>query len=128
MKWKYKIKLNNQNIFEKIERDRNVKLPNALTDLVIEANGATPEKKLIKIAGEERVLSAILSFNEDDADSYFQFCDCVNDNNMIPFAIDPFGNVFFVGCEDSIVYYWNHDERVIDKSGIRIDELEEELF
>ena len=42
------------------------------------------------------ILGGILSFNEEDEqegiDTVFSAMEAVNDNDLLPFAIDPFGN------------------------------------
>ena len=44
MNWKYKIELDNKGVFSEIEKDRGIKIPKELEELVVNANAATPEK------------------------------------------------------------------------------------
>ena len=66
IKWRFKIELKNENVFEKIENKRNIKIPEALKSLIKEANAATPDTHRFLLQGNEMILGGILSFNEED--------------------------------------------------------------
>ena len=67
IEWKYKIKVENTDVFSKIEKKRHISFPNELKELIIEANAATPAKYNFMVGNVEKVLGAILSFNQNEA-------------------------------------------------------------
>lgn len=129
MNWKYKIELDNKGVFSEIEKDRGIKIPKELEELVVNANAATPEKCRYMLGNDERVVGAILSFNkEDEADSVFLALNVVDDKNLLPFAIDPFGNFICLDIKDNTVVYWNHEINEVSSTGKNLSEFIESLY
>ena len=93
--WKYKIDVDDKNVFTEIENERKISFPAELKDLILNANAATPSSYNFMVGNNERVLGSILSFNrnERDTDSVFTAFAVINDSDLIPFGIDPFGNM-----------------------------------
>ena len=60
MNWKYKEPLKDKNVFKEIEDKYDIKIPDTLKKLVIDANGATPENYRIMVNNTERVFSVVL--------------------------------------------------------------------
>ena len=130
MEWKYKIDLKNTAVFHEIESDRGIIIPNDLKRLISECNGATPSAYKCMFGTDEHVIGAILSFNKDeqDTDSVFTALKVIENRQMMPFAIDPFGNYFCVDLSDEEVVFWNHESGTIESSGRKLDDFLEELY
>lgn len=93
--WKYVI-ATNRAMFEKFREMYGFEVPEDLQELVMEANAGTPSMYNIKDEnGRERVLGAILSFNEGDDDNIWDAMESEEGKKYIPFAVDPFGNYFY---------------------------------
>lgn len=111
MEWNYKIDLVDESIFMEIGKARGITFPNALKDLIKEANGATPAQYHFMIGATEHVLGAVLSFNKDEADTdtIFTALEVVEDKDLIPFAIDPFGNYICYSLKNGAIVFWDHE-------------------
>lgn len=109
--WKYKIDLANTSVFEEIEKERAVSFPEELKKFILETNAATPSEYNFMVGNNERVLGAILSFNreESDTDSVFTALAIIDDKNLIPFGIDPFGNYICYALTEKAVVFWDHE-------------------
>lgn len=59
----------------------------------------------------EKVFGAVLSFNknEEDTDSVFTALEVIDDKNIFPFAIDPFGNYICLNLEKQVVVFGDHE-------------------
>ena len=115
IEWKYKIEVVNTNVFSEIEKERQISFPKDLKRLIIEANAATPLKYNFMANNVEKALGAILSFNrnEIDTDSVFTALDSITDTNLLPFAIDPFGNYICYSLKDNVIVFYEHETDVI---------------
>lgn len=109
--WNYKIDLVDREVFEKIEKEREIKFPNELKELIIEGNAATPDKYHFMVGINERILGAILSYNENeiDTDSVYTALEVIKEPNLVPFGIDPFGNYICMNIENKMIVYWEHE-------------------
>ena len=130
MEWKYKIDLSDENVFGVIEKERGVVLSDEFKSLIKEANAATPDKYAVVVGNTERVVGAILSFNknEQDVDSVFTGLAVVKDNNLIPFAVDPFGNYFCLNADSDEVLYWEHESQETVSSGKKLNDFIDSLY
>jgi len=115
IEWKYKIEVVNTDIFNEIEKERNITFPKDLRELIIEANAATPDKYNFMAGSSEKVLGAILSFNknENDTDTIFTALNTITDTKIIPFGIDPFGNYICYSIGDNSVVFWDHENDAV---------------
>ena len=111
MKCKYQIPIERLSVFDGIEKQHNVKIPDSFKNLMIEANAATPEKCRFMLNGEERVLGNMLSFNKKtaDTDSAEDAFSAIQNKNLLPFAIDPFGNYICFSTENDTVVVREHE-------------------
>lgn len=109
--WKYKIDVADQKIFEELEQEQGIVIPEALKSLILEANAATPSKCHFVVEASEHILGAVLSFNrdEEDTDTIFTALTAVADKNLLPFAIDPFGNYICLDLKKGDVIFWDHE-------------------
>lgn len=129
-KWRYRIELTDENTFQKVANISGTDCPEELKELIRMANGASPENKLIMINGKERVLGAILSFNENekDADNVYSALIIIGVQKQIPFGIDPFGNYYCYSGVTKTVTYWEHEENLFIDTNMSIREFVNSLY
>ena len=109
MNWKYKEPLKDKNVFKEIEDKYDIKIPDTLNRLVIDANGATPEKYRVMVNNTERVFASVLSYNRGDSDNVYTSLDRFVKKGLLPFGTDPFGNIFCIELKSNKVVFWNHE-------------------
>lgn len=128
MKWQYVSQLKDNKVFSKIEKKYRIKFPKDFIDFVKKYNAGTPEKYHIIICKVERVVGAILSYNEfeEDVDSAFIALDILKGKNLLPFAIDPFGNYFCYKLGK--VVYWKHEENTVDYTTMNLQTFLDSLY
>lgn len=128
--WKYKIDVTDRHIFEELEKERNIVLPDDLKVFIMESNAATPSKYRFMVGTIERVLGAVLSFNkgEEDADTVFTALSVIEDKNILPFAIDPFGNYICYLLKENEVAFWDHETGKVSLTGSDLKEFLEKLY
>ena len=109
--WKYKIDIKDINIFGEISKERGVNFPDDLKQFIVEHNAATPTKYKFMIGSNERVLGAVLSFNkgEEDVDTVFSALNIIEDKNLLPVAIDSFGNYICYALDKAKIVFWEHE-------------------
>lgn len=125
--WKYKSELLNENVFEEITQNYGLIVPEELKTLIKEANGATPDKTKVVIGNKERVFGALLSFNEGDPDDVYTVLDSIEYKSFIPFGVDSFGNYYCYHVKKHEVYFWDHEENRMERSGYNLKEFLENL-
>jgi len=128
--WNYKIDIIDESVFDKLETILGRPVPSNLREFVIMANGSNPEHNLININGVERVFETVLSFNEaeEDAVTVFQMIDGQNDKSLIPFGLDPFGNVFCYSLDSNTVVFFEYEEDTFVDSEYSLSEFVSELY
>lgn len=128
--WKYKIDVSDTDVFEEIGKERNILFPTELKDFILKTNAATPSKYKFMVGNNERVLGAILSFNrnESDTDSVFTALSVIDDNSLIPFGIDPFGNYICYSLKNHMVVFWEHETDNIVSTDASLTEFVESLY
>ena len=116
--WKYKIAISDVCVFDEIEKERQIKFPEELKKFIMEYNAATPTKYKFMIGVTEKVLGAVLCFNrgEEDVDSVFSALCVVKDNNLLPFAIDSFGNYICYELSKREIVFLEHETEVVVSS------------
>ena len=110
--WNFKIELQDDKAFEKLAQFYGADIPEELKDFIVEANASNPDKNLIDINGVERVFETVLSFNEgeEEATSVFDLIGDKASESIIPFGIDPFGNLFYYSLTTNKIFFYNHEE------------------
>ena len=128
--WKYKIEIRNEKIFDEIGETRGICFPEELKQFILANNAATPTKYKFMLGVTEKVLGAVLSYNkgEEDVDTVFSALNLIEDTNLIPFAIDPFGNYICYAVEQSEVVFWEHEKNVVISTGKTLQNFIEELY
>ena len=109
MNWKYKIPLKDKNVFKEIEDKYDIKIPDTLKRLILDANGSTPEKYRVMVNNTERVFATVLSYNRGDSDNVYTSLDRFVKKGLVPFGEDPFGNIFCIELKSNKVVFWNHE-------------------
>lgn len=130
MNWKYKIDVANQNVFSDIEKKYGIVISEELRALILVANAATPSKYNFMLGTTERVLGAILSFNEGetDTDTVYTALSTMEDKSLVPFAIDPFGNYICYSNKDNKVVFWDHETSGVSSTEKGLDEFLDSLY
>lgn len=123
--WKYKIDLTNEQVFTEIEKDRGIVIPSNIRDFICKTNAATPSKYNFLIGSTEKVLGAILSFNRDekDTDTVFTALSVVENRDLLPFAIDPFGNYICYDVKKGVVVFWDHETDEVSSTAQDFDDF-----
>ena len=103
--WKFVIPLENKEEIEKLEKKYNIVLPNDLKECIKNNNAGYPDKKTFdtKIS-KERVFKDLLSYNKDDDENIYQFEELFY-TNLIPFGLDPFGNILCLNDDKKVILY-----------------------
>lgn len=87
-----------------IERENQIILPVEYKDTVMRFNKGVPSKKLIRCDGIERVFARLITIAPDVHPNVIDAVKWVEESNrVIPFGLDPFGNLFafkYGGSED----------------------------
>ena len=119
-KWSFKIELTDKKVFDKYEKQFGIIIPQDMRQFIIENNAANPSLNLVMLDGIERVLDSVLSFNEkeDDAVTFAQIFRTLKNANNIPFAMDPFGNVFCYNTIDNVVVFYNHEVNRFERTNM----------
>ncbi len=128
--WKYKIDVADPNVFQELEKERNISFPEELKDFILKANAATPSSYRFMVGSNERVFGAVLSFNrnETDADSVFTACSVIKDDSLIPFGIDSFGNYICYSWKENTVVFWDHETGKVDSTGKNLADFLASLY
>ena len=128
--WKYKIDVLSLGVFEEIEENYGINFPNELREFFIKHNATTPEKYHFMVGTTERVFGAVLSVNkgEVDTDSIYVALDSITDKNIIPFAIDPFGNYICYDSSNGKTMYWDHETNITKSTGLSLPEFIDSLY
>jgi len=78
-----------------IENDRHIIFPVEYKETAMHYNKGVPSKKCIRCNGRERVFTRLIAINSD---LHPNVCDAIKwideEPSVIPFGLDPFGNVF----------------------------------
>lgn len=130
MEWKYKIDIADEKVFDEYEAEFGIKFSSEIKEFVLKHNAASPSDDCIMVNGVERVFESVLSFNknEDDATTFIDIFEPIRDLNVIPFALDPFGNVFCCLMDTGVIVFYNHEEKTLDTTNITISTLESNLY
>ena len=104
--------------------------PEELKKFIIDNNAASPAKDCIELNGIERVYAETLSFNEEEkySTNFFSVAKTLDDNNVIPFASDPFGNYFCYLLNSGTVSFYNHEEDKYEKSQMKFKDFIDALY
>ena len=127
--WRFKIDLIDQDIFREISIQYGMEFPVDLKEFIIHNNAASPVKNGIDIRGTEKVYSETLSFNkiESDATTFSEINNTFSNRSYIPFAIDPFGNIFCYSLKTGFISFYDHEEDTIMDTNMNLKVFLESL-
>ena len=54
--------------------------------------------------------------------------EAIKDKNLLPFAIDPFGNYICYQLDRKQIVYWDHESDEVTSTGKGLDEFAESLY
>lgn len=120
MQWRHVSPLKNSSSISMVEKTYGYTLPSDFKSCVMQNNGGTPSKYILKRPENEYVFSGLMSFNKDDTDNVYNAIKLFAKNGTLkvfPFGMDPFGNYY---CFDrgKVVHYDHETDRskVVAKS------------
>ena len=118
--WKYDEPLTDENLITEFETKSGFTFPPSYRSLVIEHNGARPDKKIFNTDSDEgHVFGNLLSFNKADTKNLNIWETNKNmptdiDSKYIAFATDAFGNWICFNAEDGSIVFIDHDNSSIE--------------
>lgn len=113
LEWKYVSPLKEGTEVEVLELKYRFMLPDDLKECLAENNAGVPSLSTFDFGeNKEMVFGGLLSFNEGDADSFYDYVGLFEKQDgkslrMFPFALDPAGNFFCI--EDGMIVLYNHE-------------------
>lgn len=116
VEWKYVSPIQNDADIDALEIKYHYALPSDLKECIVKNNAGMPNPAKFDTAkSKNMVFGGLLSFNEGDADSVYDYVDLflLQDGRslkMFPFGLDPFGN-FYCIKEKKVVFYDQEEER-----------------
>lgn len=114
--WKYTEKEFDRNEINNFQKHHNIKFPQEYLAMLDVANGASPEKNILKKDSQEFVVSYFFSWSKGSDINFIEnnsFFHEIHSQEVIPFANDPFGNFFcfFYGNNDTpSIVFWEHEQ------------------
>lgn len=122
MKWDFIDELIDPHSIERFEKLVGYTFPEDFKQTVRLYNGGYPEPNAFDMKGEkEKVFSCLVSFNENDDYSLWDYVDADSASNhewliegldwrYVPFADDPFGNMLCFDRTNDHIVFWDHEE------------------
>lgn len=118
VEWRYREPLGHDQDIRAIEEYARVRLPADYRAFVRDHNGATPKPRVLTLpTGRNVLLNRLLRVEADAVDSIKGRMDALRDGhrvvNLLPFADDPFGNLFcfeYARREFEGVVFWDHEK------------------
>lgn len=128
--WKYKIDLKDPQAFAKVETMRGIRIPTELRQFIENHNAATPSNYHFMVGSTERVFGAVLSYDEEEkeADRVYLALEAIKDKNLIPFAIDPFGNYICYALDKNEIVFWDHETDKEVSTGKNLEKFIKSLY
>lgn len=132
--WKYDEPLTDENLITEFETKSGFTFPPSYRSLVIEHNGARPDKKIFNTDSDEgHVFGNLLSFNTSDTKNLNIWETNKNmptdiDSKYIAFATDAFGNWICFNAEDGSIVFIDHDNSSIENIANDFDAFIDGLY
>lgn len=108
--WRFVSNLNDFENVDKFEQENGIKFPLDLKNTIKKYNAGQPSKPIFDTDKSTGcVFGALLSFNKSDSDNIYVYYPIIKSENesLIPFAIDPFGN--FLCVLNGNIILWDHE-------------------
>lgn len=111
--WKYVSPLKDSSEVDVLELKYCYMLPEDLKECIVKNNAGVPSSSTFDLGeNKEMVFGGLLSFNEGDVDSIYDYISLFETDDgkglkMFPFALDPAGNFFCI--ENGKVVFYDHE-------------------
>lgn len=118
LEWKYVSPLKNCKELDDLELKYLFRLPDDLKECIEEHNAGVPSLSTFNLRdNKDMVFGGLLSYNEGDVDSFYDYVSIFEKDNgkrlkMFPFALDPAGNFFCIENNKVVLYCHETDEIV----------------
>ena len=114
----------------RIEKERQILFPDELKEFILKTNASTPSRYNFMLGNNERVFGAVLCFNENEpeVDSVFDALEVIEDKDLIPFGIDPFGNYICYSLKEKKIVFWNHETGRTESTEKSLEDFVESLY
>ena len=132
--WKYGEPLTDENLITEFETKSGFTFPPSFKKIVIEHNGATPNKHIFNTDTDEgHIFGNLLSFNQTDTESLNiwetnKIMPKEVDSKYIAFAMDPFGNWICFNAEDGSIVFIDHEDYSIENVANDFDAFIDGLY
>lgn len=115
-----------------LEQLTGTSLPQTISEFIINHNNGRPHLNNVNMpSGEEHIFEKLLSFNRSDVENFFSTYENIKSDlnpELIPIALDPFGNYFCLNVKNNFqVEFWRHESRSTESTGKNLLTLIEEL-
>ena len=128
--WDFIIPLLDEKAIKRFEIKNAFQLPSDLKQCIEKNNAGMPDKETFDTEmAKGRVIKGLLSFNEGDEESIYDFIDFFKENGeikMFPFALDPFGNL--ICLKNGKVVLWLHETKKIEFVASNFTEFLNKLY
>ena len=135
MTWKYAEPLTDIAPIRKLESKINQSYPLDYVKCVLENNAGYPSLHVFETEkSSTRVFSDLLSVNESDIDNVYAPYETISDRlgrkDIMPFAIDPFGNYICFDFSQSppTVVFWHHETNELEPVSRTFSDLLNKLY
>ena len=129
LEWEYIKKLNDNNVFENIEKKYKIKIPDNLKKYITEYNAGEPTPNIFDTDKfKEKVFHALFSYNEDDKCNIFFILDNFNHKNLLPFADDVSGDIICIDLKDNTIKLVSHETDEIEFVANSLDKFMNSLY
>jgi cell wall assembly regulator SMI1 len=135
MKWILQKTKIDEKVFDKVESKLDIKFPVDFKNIVLENNGASPEKMYFDTQEtKERVAEYLLSFSQNDEDNILDIFNHIKNRfskKLVPIIKDPFGNYIcfdFSNEDKKDLYFWNHENDTLEYISKTFTQFIEKLY
>jgi hypothetical protein len=113
VQWKYVSALKDESLIDQVQIQYAFRIPDDLKDCIRKNNGGTPSPSTFDFGeNKNKVFGGLLSFNEGEPDSIYDYAGMFREKGeigvkMLPFGIDPAGNLICV--RDGKIVFYDHE-------------------
>lgn len=128
--WNYKVELKDTSVFERLEKQLGISIPEELKNFIIENNGASPSLSTFMLNNNEESYNYTLSFNTKETDEYsnLYIFDTLKPTDPFPFANDPFGNLICYDLKTNKICFWEHETDQYIQTDLTLSEFIDSLY
>lgn len=127
IEWKRIKALKELDSIEEFEKEKDIRLPDDLKELVLKNNGARPSLRLVELSSHKELeIKALLSFNKDDIENIYNNIDFFKlefNGKILPFATESSGDYFCIDLGNKSIVYWEHETNEIKYVASNLDEF-----